>query len=97
MTIVERIQKQLDAGNFTAGVFINLNKVFNTADQLEKLDYYGIRGVAKNWLSSYLKIQKQWVMFNGSTSSIKPVICTQLSWHTTWICFKATSFPDLNK
>lgn len=77
MTIVEIIQKQLDAGNFTAGVFINLNKAFHTADQLEKLDYYGIGGVNKNWFSSYLKNQKQWVMLDGSTSSIKPVICKQ--------------------
>ena len=29
MTIVEIIQKQLDAGNYTAGVFIDLTKAFN--------------------------------------------------------------------
>ena len=52
MTIVERIQKQLDAGNYTAGVFVDLKKAFDTVDHnilLEKLDYYGIRGVAKDW------------------------------------------------
>ena len=32
MTIVERIQKQLDAGNYTAGVFVDLKKVFDTVD-----------------------------------------------------------------
>ena len=43
MTIVERIKKQLDAGNYTAGVFVELKKVFDTVDHnilLEKLDYY---------------------------------------------------------
>ena len=32
MTIVERIQKQLDAGNYSAGVFVDLKKAFNTVD-----------------------------------------------------------------
>ena len=56
MTIVESIQKQLDAGNYTVGVFVDLKKAFDTVDHnilLEKLDYYGIRGVAKNWFESY--------------------------------------------
>ena len=51
MTIVERIQKQFDAGNFASGVVINLKKAFHTVDHkilLEKLDYYGIRVVARN-------------------------------------------------
>ena len=57
MTIVERIQKQLDAGNYTVGVFADLKKPFDTVDHnilLEKLDYYGIIGVAKDWFCSYL-------------------------------------------
>ena len=57
MTIAERIQKQLDARNYTAGVFVDLKKAFGTVDHnilLEKLDYYGIRGVAKDWFRSYL-------------------------------------------
>ena len=55
MTIVESIQKQLDAGNYTTGVFVDLKKAFDTVDHnilLEKIDYYGIRGVAKNWFES---------------------------------------------
>ena len=67
MTIVERIQKQLDAGNYTAGVFVDLKKAFDTVDHnilLEKLDYYGIRGVAKDWFCSYLDNRKQYVKLN---------------------------------
>ena len=76
MATVESIQKQLDAGNYTAGVFVDLKKAFDTVDHnilLEKLDYYGIRGVAKNWFESYLNNQKQFVTLNGSDSSFKPV------------------------
>ena len=55
MAIVERMQKQLDAGNYTAGVFVDLKKAFDTVDHnilLENLDYYGTRGVAKSWFCS---------------------------------------------
>ena len=30
MTIVERIKKQLDAGNYTTEVFVDLKKAFDT-------------------------------------------------------------------
>ena len=58
ITIAERIQKQLDAGNYTAAVLVDLKKAFNTVDHnilLEQLDYYGIRSVLKDWFSSYLE------------------------------------------
>ena len=76
MAIVESIQKQLDAGNYTAGVFVDLKKAFDTVDHnilLEKLDYYGVRGVAKNWFESYLNNRKQFVTLDESDSSFKPV------------------------
>ena len=77
MTIVEKIQKQFNAWNYTAGVFADLKKAFNTADHnivLEKLDYYGIRGAPKDWFYSYLDSQKQYDTLNGSNSSIKPIL-----------------------
>ena len=40
---------------------------------LEKRDYFGIRGVAKNCFESYLNNRKQFVTLNGSDSSFKPV------------------------
>ena len=88
MTIVESIQKQLDAGNYTAGVFVDLKKVFNTMDHnilFEKHDYYGTRGVVENWFESYLNNRKQFVTLNGSSSSLKP------------ICPGATTFPCLHQ
>ena len=58
-------------------MFVDLKKAFDTVDHnilLEKLDYYGIRGVAKDWFWSYLDNQKQYVTLNGSNSSIKTVL-----------------------
>ena len=77
MTIAERIQKQLDAGNYTAGVFVDIKKAFDTVDHnilLEKLNYYGVRGVSKDLFCSYLDNRKQYVTLNGSNSSIKPIL-----------------------
>ena len=61
MAIAERIQKQLDAENYSAGVFVDLKTAFHTVDHnilLEKIDYYGIRGIAKDWFCSYVDNQK---------------------------------------
>ena len=77
MAIVERIQKQLDAGNYTARVFVDLRKAFDTVGHnilLEKLDYYGIRGVAKDWFRFYLANRKRYVTLNGSSSSMNPIL-----------------------
>ena len=43
-------------------VFIDLKKTFNTVDHellVEKLNVYGIRGVANKWLQNYLANRKQ--------------------------------------
>ena len=55
MELVENITTAMDNGKFTIGVFIDLKKAFDTVDHsilITKLDHYGIRGVAKQWLSS---------------------------------------------
>ena len=72
MTMVERIQKQLDSGNYTAGGFVDLKKAFDTVDHI--LLCYGIRGVAKDWFRSYLDNRKQYVTLNESNSSIKQIL-----------------------
>ena len=47
-----------------AGVFIDLKKAFDTVDHellVEKLNVYGIRGVANKWLQNYLANRKQYM------------------------------------
>ena len=61
---------------------------------LQKLDYYGVRGVVENWFESYLNNQKQFVTLNGSNSSLKPVSTGVPQGSVP--CPGATTFPSLH-
>ena len=51
--IVECVRKCLDNGEFACGVFVDLQKAFDTVDHnilLSKLDHYDVRGCCMQWL-----------------------------------------------
>ena len=66
----------MDSGKVPTNIYIDLSKAFDTLDHsilLDKLNDYGIRGVANNLLHSYISNKYQYVDFNGSISSTKVV------------------------
>ena len=72
----ESIQKALDDGQFPGGIFIDLEKAFETVSHdiiLEKLNRYGIRGIGNDWFRSYLSDRTQFVSINGFNSDHKTV------------------------
>ena len=40
-----------------------------------KLEYYGICGISLDWFKSYLAGRKQYVTYNGTSSSTKVIKC----------------------
>ena len=71
-SLTEMIREALDSSNFACGIFIDLQKAFDTVDHqilLKKMEHYGIRGLANNWFKSYLTNRQQFVSINGFNSS----------------------------
>ena len=55
--LTDKIREQLDRGKFACGVFVDLQKAFDTVVHdilIQQLNHYCIRGVANNWFSLYL-------------------------------------------
>ena len=74
--ITETIRNALDNKKHVCGVFVDLQKAFDTVNHeilVAKLDHYGIRGTANNWFSSYLNNRSQFVSILGFESDIKPM------------------------
>ena len=62
LDIVNQIQNNMDKKLFSCSIFIELKKAFDTVDHtilLNKLQYYGIRGIANDWFRSYLSGRAQ--------------------------------------
>ena len=65
------MKNALDNGKIACGVFLDLQKVFDTVDHqilLSKLEHYGIRGTPLNWFKSYLTSHEQFVIINNVQS-----------------------------
>ena len=76
LEITEKIKQACDAGQFARGVFLDLQKVFDTVNHtilLKKLTHYGIRDVANKWFQSFLEDRKQFTSVQGSKSAEKPI------------------------
>ena len=78
LSIVEEIRGSLDNKSFACGVFIDLEKAFDTVNHnilLGKLEHYGIRGIANDWFRSYLTARKQRVKLDGEKSNYLDITC----------------------
>ena len=68
------IRKALDDENMGCGVFVDLQKAFDTVDH-QILSHYGICGVSNDWFKSYLSHRNQYVSINGYESGLAAINC----------------------
>ena len=69
--IVNQIQIKMDQKMYSCGIFIDLQKAFDTVNHsilLRKLEHYGIRGIVNDWFRSYLLDRKQTVQVGNKIS-----------------------------
>ena len=78
ISITEHIRSLIDKGEYVCGIFVDLEKAFDTVHHdilCEKIKVYGLRGNINKLLKSYLSNRKQYVSINGCDSDVKDVTC----------------------
>ena len=74
LELVDRITNDLDQGQISLAIFLDLSKAFNTLDLnilLYKLKFYGIRDTALKWFESYLINRPHYVQIQEYKSDIQ--------------------------
>ena len=78
LSITERIKYQVDSGKFVCGIFVDLEKAFDTVNHntlCEKLNFYGLRDNVNKLIKSYLTNRKQFASINGFNSDLRDIVC----------------------
>ena len=73
INITETIRSALDSKKIAAGIFVDLQKAFDTVNHeilIQKLNHYGVRGTVNKWFLSYLSNRSQSVSILGFESDI---------------------------
>ena len=74
--ITEQIRNACDKGLYTCGVYLDLQKAFDTVNQnilLAKLKHYGIKGTSFDWFKSFICDRVQYTSIDLKESSTKIV------------------------
>ena len=73
--IPDKIRQQLVNGDFACGIFVDLQKAVDHDILRQKLNHYGIRGVAKICFLSFLQNRSQYDSINGLNSKLEHIHC----------------------
>ena len=76
--LIDKISNALESGDYVLGIFLDFSKAFDTVNHnilFTKLNHYGIRDTALQWLKSYLSNREQYVCFDGADSDRKRIKC----------------------
>ena len=77
LDIINEIETNMDKKLYSCGVFIDLQKAFDTVNHsilLRKLNHYGVRGIINDWFASYLVGRQQTTQIGPKNISKKEVV-----------------------
>ena len=78
LSIIDKVQKAFEDREYSCGIFLDFSKAFDTVNHeilLTKLEFYGIRGIVKDWFTSYLSNRKQFVSLGNTQSGKVNISC----------------------
>lgn len=78
LELVNNIYESFENNQYTVGVFVDLKRAFDTVNHeilLDKLTFYGIKGIPLTWLTNYLSHRQQCIVVYNHTSSYNLVVC----------------------
>ena len=78
LSIVDKIQEAIEGGEFSCGIFLDFKKAFDTVNHeilITKLEHYGIRGIAKEWFTSYLFNRRKFTSIGNTNSEVTTISC----------------------
>ena len=76
LRLLQDVYNDLESNDYSISIFLDFAKAFVCVNHnvlLSKLSFYGIRGIANRWFSSYLSSRRQYVFVNNHCSSTLPV------------------------
>ena len=73
LELIDRISTRMDNKEIPINIYLDLSKTFDTLDQsilMDKLEFYGVKGVAFDLLKIYLTNRKQYVECEDAQSGM---------------------------
>ena len=78
LDLYTKLVENIEGKRFSCCIFLDFSKALDTVNHnipLEKMEHYGIRGIAQSWFKSYLTDRQQTVSVNGETARNRFINC----------------------
>ena len=78
LQLIDQANNSFEKNKFTLGIFIDLSKAFDTAEDkilISRLKNYGVRGNNSKQFKRYLNNRKHFIAYNNKYNSFERITC----------------------